>query len=379
MLALVGQQEGGQMQQSYGEVDGQMVHALDRAGVVGGLFRERLLKEFKAKIVLRSARDAVEVIGAPGTGKHTVAEAAHAVACDVLGRSGELHAFDCGRPTDMPLDAALAEAIDNAKGGTLLLDRFSSLDALARQAATRAIRRSSGEAFIVAVSADEPGEARTAATATSIRLKPLHERDEDVWDLVDHFFQATIEDIDANGCLGFSRQTKGDIAQIVQDTNLASVRRLRDIVRDLVFENLAIGPLPLKLTTDHVRPYLERSFGQTEAQRVQRDGELMASQFDAVVERSMLEQLAGTHEVPEELLIRQAQLLSEMVGKIGDVPKSYRNIMTKAEDIHRAALWLMTGATTQAEFRRHFGDEGFMRPTKSVAWAFYNRVFKRDM
>ena len=61
------------------------------------------------------------------------------------------------------------------------------------------------------------------------------------------------------------------------------------------------------------------------------------------------------------------------------MPRSYRNILDRAEDIQRAGLWLMTGARTQAEFRRHFGEERYMRPTKSVAWAFYNRVFKRDM
>ena len=60
------------------------------------------------------------------------------------------------------------------------------------------------------------------------------------------------------------------------------------------------------------------------------------------------------------------------------VPRSYRNIMTKAEDVQRAAMWLLTQASTQADFRRYFGEEGFMRPTKSVAWAFYNRVFQRE-
>ena len=363
------------------EIDGRLIHALDRAGIVGTHMRERLVKDLKAKIVLRSGRDAVEVIGEPGTGKHKVVEAAHAVACDLLGRKGPLSALDCGTVVrDGGLDRALSGAIDAAQGGTLVLDRFGALAGDERTLATRLIRDRGADALILAVSQrDLAPDSPEPRTATSIRLKPLHERDEDVWELIDHFFANMHDDLDVEGCLGFSRQAKGDIAQVVQETNLKSVRRLRDIVRDLVFEALAEGPLPLKLTSENVRPYLERSFGQTAEDRAVRDAALVASQFDAVSGRPLIELLAETHEVSEDLLLRQAQVLAEIVTTVEGVPKSYRNIMTKVEDVQRAAMWLMTSATTQADFRRYFGDEGFMRPTKSVAWAFYNRVFKRDM
>lgn len=365
--------------QTQHEMDGRLVHALDQVGLVGRQLRERLVKDFKAKIVLRSGRDAVEIIGATGTGKHKVVEAAHVAASDVLGRDGDLTAFDCvSALRDATLDDGLVDAIGHAQGGSLVLDGFGALDESARLVAARAIRERGKDALIFAVSRDDE-QAVEPRTATSIRLKPLHEREEDIWELTDHFFASTFDDLDLEGCLGFSRQAKGDIAQVVQETNLKSVRRLRDIVRDVLFEALADGPLPLKLTSEHVRPYLERAFGQTAEDRARRDADLVDSQFDSVTERSMLEDLAATHEISAEILARQAQILSEIVGSIGDVPQSYRNIMTKAEDVQRAALWLMTRATTQADFRRFFGDEGFMRPTKSVAWAFYNRVFKRDM
>ena len=42
----------------------------------------------------------------------------------------------------------------------------------------------------------------------------------------------------------------------------------------------------------------------------------------------------------------------------------------------RSALWVLSIAKTQAEFRRFLARA--MRPT-SVAWAFYNRVFKRNV
>lgn len=93
----------------------------------------------------------------------------------------------------------------------------------------------------------------------------------------------------------------------------------------------------------------------------------------------MLESIATTHGLPAELVQRQADILRDVIGYIDDVPRSYRNIMDRSEDVMRAALWVLSGAKTQAEFRRFFGGERFMRPTKSVAWAFYNRVFKRNV
>ncbi|PIE19548.1 MAG: hypothetical protein CSA66_02265 [Proteobacteria bacterium] len=305
-------------------------------------------------------------------------EAAHVVACDLLDRTGPLMTYDC--QVDSGLGGALPDAIERARGGTLVLDRFGALESRRRSSVTRLIRDRSDDALILAVRRSEPEAGSVEPRpATAIHLKPLHEREEDIWELVDHFFAATAEDLELEGCRGLSRQAKADIAEAVRETSLKSVRRLRDVIRDVLFEALAEGALPLKLTSEHVRPYLERNFGQTEQGRAEHDAALVASQFDAVVERSMLERLADTHGVPPDLMVRQARIIGEVIEHIDDVPRSYRNIMTRMEDVQRASLWLMTGATTQAAFRRHFGDEGFMRPTKSVAWALYNRVFKRDM
>ncbi|MFO0748432.1 MAG: hypothetical protein U1F43_22620 [Myxococcota bacterium] len=92
---------------------------------------------------------------------------------------------------------------------------------------------------------------------------------------------------------------------------------------------------------------------------------------------AVAEQLARTHGVSVDLLMRQVQIFREIMQSIDGVPKSYRNIVDRIEDVQRAAVWLLSGATTQADFRRFFGTETFMRPTKSVAWDFFNRVFKR--
>jgi len=366
-------------------LDGLVIGALDRACIVGHDLRERLVRDLKGKIVLRKGHDAVGVVGLPGTGKHKVVLAAHEVARLALGRPDTMTVLRCDEPQGWSggrVDQALQQAIEQAHGGTVVLERFGELDAERRVQAARVLRERGSEALLLAMSDTElePGSI-DSRPATSIRIKPLHERNEDIWELIDHFYQALSEEHPMAPCQGFSRQAKADLAEAVRETNLASVRRLRDVVRDVVFEALSEGPIPIKLMSEHVRPYLERNFGQTDEVRRQHDAALVASQFEAPElngQSTIVQQLAEVHGVSVELLKREVAVLREVAESVQGMPKSYRNIMTKAEDVQRAALWLLTQASTQADFRRYFGEEGFMRPTKSVAWAFYNRVFQRD-
>jgi hypothetical protein len=362
--------------QNQAVLDDNVFASLDGLGVVGTRFRESLAHELKAKVVLRGGRDLVEVIGEEGTGRHLVADAAHEVARTLLDRSGPKIVLDCGAVSERSFDSLLNTALGEASGGTLVLDRFEGVDALARRSAQRVLAGRQGTAMVMAVS--QPGVPRTPS-GTTIRVRPLHEREDDIWELTDHFAAAALVDAAATGCEGFSRQAKADLSALVEDTGLASVRRLRDIVRDLVFEAVARGPRPVKLTSEMIRPQLESLCGQTAEARGAREALAVESRFDGLVHRTLLAQMAEVHGVSEDLLARQAEIVRETVGHIDGLPKSYRNIMDKTEDILRASLWLVSQATTQAEFRRHFGEERFMRPTKSVAWAFYNRVFKRDV
>ena len=369
------------LQLSHRALDAQLERSLDRVGLVGQRLREGLIHDLKSKLVLRGGRDPVDIVGGAGTGKRLVATAAHAVAVDLLGRDRTKLDFDCGavRGEERGFETTLKGALGDAAGGTLLLDGFDQLSPNQQRAAQRVIQNRRADTLVLSVQQEQ---ARTSAPAgrTTISVKPLHEREEDIWELVDHFFQATQDDgVPMSDCLGFSRQAKADIAEVVQETGLGSVRRLQDIVRDVIFEMLACDEVALKLTSKHVRPYLEREFGQTDERRRLRQEALIDSQFDDMMKRGLLERLAATHGVPVDLLRRQAELVQETVGYIEDVPRSYRNIVDRVDDLHRAALWVVSGATTQAEFRRFFGEERFMRPTKSVAWAFYNRVFKRDV
>jgi DNA-binding NtrC family response regulator len=370
-------------QASHHTLDLGLNQALDQAGVIGPQLRESLRHDLKAKLLLRSGRDPVEIVGPRGSGKYTVAQAAHVAAKELLGRDDKCVYFDCEASStgDFPL---LPSALEEAAGGTLILQHYGSLPWHSQRKLMESAEASSSNALILALNRDSRQERSQGDLTTSINVKPLHERETDIWDLIDHFFTAAIEDmpqLDDEGttCMGFSRQSKADIAEVVRKTNLTSVRKLRTVVRDIAFGTLAGGEIPLKLTSEHVRPYLEANFHQTENARGMHDAALVASQFETLLDRTLLEQLAETHDVPTSIMERQADLVREVIGYLDDGPRSYRNILTKMEDVQRAGLWLMTGARTQADFRRYFGDERFMRPTKSVAWAFYNRVFKRDM
>ena len=137
-------------------------------------------------------------------------------------------------------------------------------------------------------------------------------------------------------------------------------------------------PAPIARLLDRVRPYFEPRKETPPAPAIRLLKPTPAGPvIDGDVDEEQLVRLAELHQVPVELLRRQVELLRDVIRSIDGVPKSYRNIVDKADDVQRGALWILSGATTQAGFRRFFGPEGFMRPTKSVAWDFFNRVWKR--
>lgn len=361
------------------EFQTRLLKTLDTTGVVGGQLRDELAQQLQAKLVLRGARDLVEVSGAPGSGRHLVARAVHAAAADLLGRTGACVDLDCSTLAEpVALRARLGQAALEAASGTLVLGGFDGLDAQRRTVLGSALDATDGDVLVVAVHDLGAPATTRRRPATRIHVKALHEREQDIWELVDHFFVSAAAEAGLEGCRGFSRQAKADIAESVRETALTSVRKLQEIVRDLVFDAATLPTVPLKITSEQVRPTLESRWAQTADSRALRDAALVDSQFAGAFNPSLTQRLAAIHGVAPDLLERQARILREIIDGIDDVPKSYRNIMDRADDVSRAALWLLTGAETQAEFRRFFGDVRFMRPTKSVAWAFYNRVFKRE-
>jgi hypothetical protein len=365
-------------QVSHHDLDQRLSRTFDRMGVVGQRFRESLTHDLKSKLIEPEALQTIEVVGGPGSGRHLVASVVHAAARTCLERTGPRVDVDCGAIDLASLEPRLQATLGGLEGGTLVLDRVDVLGEAGQSELRRILNESNTDTLVCALRGDATAKPLVQGKGRIV-VKPLHEREEDVWQLIEHFFVTAEKSCPLEGCRGFSRQALTDIATMVQDTGVVSVRRLRGIVRDLVFEASLLNEAPLKLTSHLVRPYLESQFGQTREEREARQADLVSSQFDSLAHRSTVDSIAALHQLPAELLTRQSEVLRDVIGYIDDVPRSYRNIMDRSEDVMRAALWVMSGATTQAEFRRFFGDERFMRPTKSVAWAFYNRVFKRDV
>ena len=107
-----------------------------------------------------------------------------------------------------------------------------------------------------------------------------HEREDDLWKLIDHFFERAAQEMPAYECRGFSRQSKADIAARVCDAGVKSVAVPRDIVRDCVYESAASGAQPELLTSAQVRAVLEGRYGQSNEERVSRDAVLIESPWD---------------------------------------------------------------------------------------------------
>jgi hypothetical protein len=61
-----------------------------------------------------------------------------------------------------------------------------------------------------------------------------------------------------------------------------------------------------------------------------------------------------------------------------DRPRSYRNVVERTNRLAKVALWLVSGAKSQAEFRKFFGKLEAEMPTKSVAHQIFYEVFGAD-
>ena len=67
-----------------------------------------------------------------------------------------------------------------------------------------------------------------------------------------------------------------------------------------------------------------------------------------------------------------------LIDDMHDQPKTYRNVVERLNRVSKVALWLVTGAQSQADFRKFFGSLEAEMPTKSVAHQVYYDVFPKD-
>ena len=61
-----------------------------------------------------------------------------------------------------------------------------------------------------------------------------------------------------------------------------------------------------------------------------------------------------------------------------DQPRTYRNVVERTGRLSKVALWLVSRAHSQADFRRWFGRREGDMPTKSVAHQIFYEVFPRE-
>jgi len=385
--------------------------ACDDVGLIGSRLRENLAAQVQAALVARHARDIIRLTGPTGTGKELVATLLHEVSRRVLGRRGELVRVSCSnlRPGLFEsvlfghrrgaFTGALADSqglLSQARNGTLVLDEVHNLSwedqgKLLRLMGEREYRPLGSttvertDALIVLssnvdlVEAARQGKFRRDLldrAPAKISLPPLWQRREDIGQLAQAFAREAADDRGWKEFDGFTRRALADIEGAVVEKREESVRRLREFVRDLVF---GLEQPVDALESSSIAPHL-MSFFQLEAlDRDRWDREAIDDRFDRTVERRTAEQLAALHGVPEQTLLKLTEILREVYdslpGGSKPVPGSYRNLVARMNLATKAALWLMSGARNQAEFRRFFGTKPYEMPPKSVAWQIYHELF----
>jgi len=388
------------------------LESFDRLGIVGSRFREETSLQVQAAVLARRGRDAVRISGSTGTGKELIASLVHDVATRELGRSGELVELNCSNLSDTLFESSLfghkrgaftgasadqSGLLEQAKGGTLVLDEVQNLSPEAqgrllrllgereyRPVGSTTLKRT--DALLVLVSnldlvklANEGRFRRDLLdrAPAKIALTPLWQRREDIPELAQSFAREALDDRGWSEVEGPTRRALADIEAALVEAKESSVRRLRELVRDAVFE--VQGDAPVALESQVFAKALRSFYGTGVENRERWDLQDIEERFDLAVEAQTVARIADLHGLPETTLLKLARVLQELHGSLGTgataVPASYRNLMARTSLATKAALWLLSGAKNQSEFRRFFGTNSFEMPPKSVAWQIFHDLF----
>lgn len=386
--------------------------ACDALGVIGDEVRDHLAREIPSKVLLRRGRDVVLISGPTGAGKEVAAAVCHASARAVLGRRGELVPVNCANLTGGLFESELfghrrgaftgadrdfGGLIERASGGTLFLDEVQSLcptdqAKLLRFLGEREYRRvgddrprRSDALIVLASNHDLRSRAAEGSfrrdlldrASAKINLPSLHERRRDIGELAQAFALEAAADAGIEDFMGLTRRARADLEAAVIRAREVSVRRLREIVRDAVFL-AAADQLPDALESDQLRPLLAREFGFDDATAEAEDVRELTEEFGLLVAREELRALAARHAISEKVVDRWASALHSLIEDMDGDTRSYRSVIERMHRLNKVALWLVSGAKSQAQFRRWFGHKSGEMPTKSVAHQVYYEVFPKD-
>lgn len=396
---------------------GAMAHlvgeACDHTGLIGQELRAHLRKEITAKVLLRQARDVVLISGPTGVGKEMVAATIHHAAQSALGRGGKLVEVNCAnlggglfeselfghrRGAYTGADRDYAGLVGQAQGGTLVLDEIQSLEPqdqarLLRFLGEREYRAvgddkvRSTDALIVLSTNRNLREMVQCGTfrrdlldraAAKMHVPSLHERRRDIGELAQAFALEAAADIGAgDDFMGLTRRARAHIETAVIRSSEVSVRRLRELIRDMVFMAAADG-LGDALESEHVVGTLERELAFTEEHREAQDRQELEEDLELLVSQQILERLTRHHGVSTKALGQWVRAMHALINDMDDRPRTYRNVVERTQRLSKVALWLVSGAKSQAEFRRYFGELQGHMPTKSVAHQIFHDVFPKD-
>ncbi|HWV39756.1 MAG TPA: sigma 54-interacting transcriptional regulator [Vulgatibacter sp.] len=388
------------------------LESFDRLGIVGSRFREETSLQVQAAVLARRGRDAVRISGSTGTGKELVASLVHDVASRELGRKGELVELNCSNLSDTLFESSLfghkrgaftgatgdqSGLLEKARGGTLVLDEVQNLSTQAqgrllrllgereyRPVGSTSLKRTDAVLVLVSnldlVKLAEEGRFRRDLldrAPAKISLSPLWQRREDIPELAQAFVREALADRGWNEVEGATRRALADIEAALVEARESSVRRLRELVRDAVFG--LQGEPPVALESRVFADVLRSFYGTGSEARDRWDLQDIEDRFDLAVEAQTVARIAELHGLPETTLLKLARVLRELHMSLGTganaVPASYRNLMARTSLATKAALWLLSGAKNQSEFRRFFGTNSFEMPPKSVAWQIFHDLF----
>jgi hypothetical protein len=332
---------------------------LAQGQVAGTGLRAQLLDEITLKVLSPEAGKPVAVVGPAGAGKEHVARFLHRVASETLGRSGALIRLDSG---DLP--SALPAALEAAAGGTLWCGGLTDREAI--RALSDALPDRCDALVLVLIEA--PAYRDLPWRGLRIELPSLSERHADIAELCRHFARA------APRPGGLGPDSVARLTEAARKGRIPGVDALRHAVAQELSDACASGDrVPL------TQPVLAADSGSPpSAERHALSPGAAPGSAGATFDLTQVQTLAAIHGVPAELLVRQAALISELTASMNGTPRSFRNIMDRSDVVRRIGLWLAMGVHGQSDFRRAFGRQRFMQPSKSSAWAFFNTVFKRD-
>ena len=386
--------------------------ACETVGLLGEELKNALAREIPAKILLRGCRDVVLLSGPTGAGKEKVAAAMHEAARRTLNRNGELVEVSCAnlcrglfeselfghkRGAFTGADRDYDGLLGRASHGTLVLDEVQALSSddqarLLRLLGEREYRfvgddktRTTDALIILSTNRDlrelaAAGKFRRDLldrAMAKIEVPSLYERRRDIGELAQAFAMEAAQELQNREFCGLTRRARADVETAVIRAREVSVRRLKEIIRDAVFL-AAADQLPEALESDFLLPVLEAELAFSVSDRDAQDAVEIEAEFELLVGRTRLMEIANEHKVSTRTIDKLCRAIKTVIEEMHDRPRSYRNVVERTHRLSKVALWLVSGARTQAEFRKFFGKLEAEMPTKSVAHQIYYEVFSKE-